>query len=213
MTTDLVLATRNPGKLPELRELLGGLPYNVRSVSDFPEAREPEETGRTFWENALIKARAAHEATGLLVLADDSGLEVDALGGEPGVRSSRFSPEGTDEANIAELLRRLSDVPEGRRRARFRCAVCVVGPGLAEPLRAEGTVEGAIIRAPRGGHGFGYDPVFVPEGYDRTFAELGPEVKDAISHRAAALSQVCLLLAELAVRGPAPELDRPGGAR
>lgn len=191
----LVLATRNPGKVEEMREILraSGLGVvEVLSCADFPGLGDVEEDGETFEENATKKALAVARATGEVALADDSGLEVDALGGAPGVRSARFAgealPRGAsrDRANYEKLLSLLAGVPGPERTARFRCAVAVASPA-GRVQTAEGRCEGCIIFAPRGSGGFGYDPVFVPDGYDETFAELGSGVKNAISHRARAL--------------------------
>ncbi|MGE5588380.1 MAG: XTP/dITP diphosphatase [Clostridia bacterium] len=191
----LVLATKNPGKVEEMREILraSGLgAVEVLSCADFPWLDDVEEDGVTFEENATKKALAVSRATGEVALADDSGLEVDALGGAPGVRSARFAGEALpagvsrDKANCEKLLSLLEGVPAPRRTARFRCAVAVASP--AGRLRtAEGRCEGSIVFEPRGSGGFGYDPVFVPDGYDETFAELGSSVKNHISHRARAL--------------------------
>ncbi|HHY32528.1 MAG TPA: RdgB/HAM1 family non-canonical purine NTP pyrophosphatase [Firmicutes bacterium] len=191
----LVLATRNPGKVEEMRAILrlGGLgSVKVLSSADFPGLGDVEENGETFEENAKKKALAVAEATGEVTVADDSGLEVDVLGGAPGVRSARFAGEAIprgesrDKANREKLLLLLKGVPGPARTARFRCVVAVASPG-GRVRTTEGVCEGRIILAPRGSGGFGYDPVFVPDGYDKTFAELGPEVKNEISHRARAL--------------------------
>lgn len=188
----LVLATKNPGKIREMREILNGAAVEVASCRDFPGLAEIPEDGRTFEENAAKKALAVARATGEVALADDSGLEVDALGGEPGVRSARFAGDVVargplrDRANLDKLLLLLGRVPERERTARFRCVVAVADPG-GRVGTAEGVCSGWIASSPRGSAGFGYDPVFVPEGYDKTFAELGPEVKNTISHRAKAL--------------------------
>ncbi len=205
----LVLATRNPGKVAEMREILrdrGPGAVEVLSCADFPYLGDVVEDGETFEENAREKALAVADATGEVALADDSGLEVDALGGAPGVRSARFSgealPRGAsrDRANYEKLLSLLADVPDSMRTARFRCAVAVAAPG-GRVRTAKGTCEGRIAFAPRGSGGFGYDPVFVPDGCDRTFAELGPEVKNTISHRARALRAAVPAIRELL--GPA----------
>ncbi|ACZ38732.1 RdgB/HAM1 family non-canonical purine NTP pyrophosphatase [Sphaerobacter thermophilus] len=177
----VVLASNNPGKVDELRRLL---PEWVRilTASD-AGVTLPEETGTTFAANALLKARAAVQQTGHIALADDSGLEVDALGGEPGVRSARYAGEPTDDAaNNALLLERLRAVPSAERTARFRSAVAIVTPEGREHV-AEGTVEGVILEQPRGSGGFGYDPLFQPAGSDRTMAELATDEKNRISHR------------------------------
>ena len=178
----IVLASSNRGKLRELQALLPGW-VAVRTASELAVVL-PEETGTTFAENALLKARAAAHQTGLIAVADDSGLVVEALAGAPGVRSARFAGEpASDEANNALLLRRLENVPRGARGARFHSVVAVVTPEGEEWL-AEGTLPGRITRSRRGSHGFGYDPLFVPEGRDQTLAELSLDEKNAISHRA-----------------------------
>ncbi|MCM8750049.1 RdgB/HAM1 family non-canonical purine NTP pyrophosphatase [Thermomicrobiaceae bacterium CFH 74404] len=184
----IVLASSNPGKLRELQSLL---PPEVEVVSAAEAGVTlPPETGSTFAENALLKARAAAQQSGLIAIADDSGLEVDALGGEPGVRSARYAgPRASDAANIALLLNRLDGVPEGRRTARFRAVVALVVPDGSEFL-GEGVLEGQIVHAPRGQGGFGYDPVFQPLGENRTVAEMTLEEKNRVSHRAQALRQV-----------------------
>lgn len=200
----LVLATRNPGKIMEMQEILKDAPVDVVSCGAFPGLPEIAEDGETFEENAKKKALSTALATGEVALADDSGLEVDALGGAPGVRSARFAGAvlargaSRDRANLEKLLSLLKDVPDPERTARFRCVVAVASPeGRVEV--AGGACSGKIAFAPRGSSGFGYDPVFVPEGYDRTFAELGPETKNAISHRARALRAVLPVIRELFV--------------
>lgn len=182
----LLLATRNAGKLVELRRMLSG--FEVVGLADVPEFPDAPETGATFAENALAKARDAAAATGLPSVADDSGLAVDALNGMPGVLSARWSGRhGDDTANLELLLAQLGDVPDERRGAAFVCAAALVVPGGAETV-VHGEWTGTIVRAPRGGNGFGYDPIFVPDGSDRTSAELSPDEKDAASHRALALA-------------------------
>jgi XTP/dITP diphosphohydrolase len=181
----LLLASGNPGKLRELRAILRGLPVELVGLADAGAGAPPEvaETGATFLDNALKKARAYASWSGLAAVADDSGLEVDALGGVPGVRSARYAGEGaTDQANLDKLLAELAGVPPERRTARFRCAAVLVDRDLGE-WSAEGTWEGRLLAAPRGTGGFGYDPVFVPDGWDRTSAEVDPATKDAASHR------------------------------
>ena len=183
----LVIATRNKHKLQELRALLAGWPVELRSALDFPGVPEVAEDGDTFEANAIKKAAALAQAAGLWTLADDSGLEVDALGGEPGVRSARYAGEPSDDAaNNRKLLAELDGV--SNRRARFRCVVALASPSGAAQT-AEGRCEGHLLLSPRGGGGFGYDPLFVPDGYDLTFAELDPAIKNRISHRARALTQ------------------------
>ncbi len=194
---DILLATNNQGKVQELVRLLGDLPFNVRSLRDFPEVGEIEEDGESFAENALIKARAGAGATGLLTLADDSGLEVDVLEGEPGVRSARFAGEPKDDSrNNAKLLELLQDIPLNRRTARFKSVIALATPEGEEHL-TEGTCEGLIGLQPRGQGGFGYDPLFYVPEYDKTFAELSLEEKNAISHRGKALRAAAAMLERL----------------
>jgi XTP/dITP diphosphohydrolase len=177
----LTLATRNPGKIREILEICADWP--VRWALEEAPAPFVEETGSTYLDNALAKARATVGAWGLPAIADDSGIEVHALGGKPGVRSARFAgEEATDEQNLNLLIERISPVPEAERTARYRCvAVCAWPDG--QTTWAEGTCEGRLILEPRGSGGFGYDPIFVPEGERSTMAELSPERKNAISHR------------------------------
>ena len=184
-STRLLLATRNPGKLVELRRMLSD--FDVVGLADVPEFPEAPETGATFAENALAKARDAAAATGLPSVADDSGLAVDALNGMPGVLSARWSGRhGDDRANLELLLAQVGDVPDERRGAAFVCAAALVVPGGPETV-VHGAWTGRLTRAPRGTNGFGYDPIFVPDGETRTSAELSAAEKDAASHRARAL--------------------------
>ncbi len=163
------------------------MPFRVRLFSEFPGARLPEETGRTYAENAYGKAHAAASLTGALALGDDSGLEVDALAGAPGLHTARFGGPGLDDrARWRLLLERLRDVAPARRTARFRCVIALVGPAHGEKV-VEGVVEGMIAEAPRGSGGFGYDPVFFYPPLGRTFAELSDEEKACVSHRGRAL--------------------------
>jgi XTP/dITP diphosphohydrolase len=179
--TRLVLATRNAHKVSELRRILSG--WDVVGVEDFPGVPDVAETGVTFAENALLKAHAVACATGLPSVADDSGLCVQVLGGAPGVFSARWSGRhGADRANLELLLAQLSDVPDEHRAAWFACAAALALPDGTERV-VEGRLDGHLVRAPRGSGGFGYDPIFVPDGDVRTLAEYGPEEKDAISHR------------------------------
>jgi XTP/dITP diphosphohydrolase len=184
-----VLATHNEHKLEEFASIIARRLPEVDLVEyDGPE---PVEDGVTFAQNALIKARAAAEHTGLVALADDSGIGVDVLGGAPGVFSARWSGRhGDDVGNLQLLLAQLADVPDERRGAHYTCAIALVRPGRsecpAEELTVEGTWPGRLARAPRGANGFGYDPVFVPDGTSLTAAELDPETKNADSHRARA---------------------------
>ena len=193
----VVVATGNAHKVTEIEAILGRVMPGVRfvtigSLGDFPD---PEETGTTFEENALIKARAAHAETGLPAVADDSGLEVDALGGAPGVYSARYAGvHGDDAANNAKLLRELEGVPEGRRTARFTSCVAFVAADGSETCGV-GHCEGRVGLAGRGEHGFGYDPLFLPdETPGRTMAELEPAEKNAISHRFHALQELAARL-------------------
>jgi XTP/dITP diphosphohydrolase len=183
--TRLLLATANPGKLRELRAILAGLPVELVGLADAGAGAPPEvqETGATFGDNALLKARTYAAWSGLATVADDSGLEVDALGGAPGVRSARYAgPEASDQANLDRLLTELEGVPPERRTARFRCAAVLFDPRLGT-WQAEAAWEGRLLDAPRGTGGFGYDPVFVPDGWTRTSAEVDAATKDAASHR------------------------------
>jgi len=184
----LVIATANPGKLREIRSLLADLPFDVYCQSALAVA-PAEETGSSFLSNALLKARHAAAATGATAIADDSGLEVDALGGAPGIYSARYAGAGADDAaNNAKLIAALAGVPVAQRRARYRCAVVFVdGPHDPMPLRAEGVWEGYIRDAPRGCGGFGYDPYFWLPDLERTAAELAAEEKNRRSHRGMAL--------------------------
>ena len=185
----VVLATANPGKLAELARILADEHADVTlaSLADFPGAPEVTETGATFAENALLKAHAIAEFTQLPTVSDDSGLCVDALNGMPGVLSARWSGRhGDDEANLRLVLGQVADVPDERRGARFVCVAALVLPGGGEHV-TEGVVTGRLIREPRGENGFGYDPIFVPDGYDITTAEMAPADKDKISHRGRAL--------------------------
>jgi len=184
----LILATRNPGKVDEYTTLLDGLPLRVETLAKYPDVPEVEETGSTYFENARTKALVVARACGLPALADDSGLEVDALDGRPGVRSARFSGGGPRE-NIQRLLDELRSVPRERRHARFRCVIVVAHPD-GRTLRTEGVCEGAIGQEPRGSSGFGYDPVFIDRDSGLTFAELPEDTKNGRSHRGRAFAQL-----------------------
>lgn len=199
----LLVASRNPKKLAELRRVLdtaGVSGLTLLSLDDVPPYDEAPETGATFEENALAKARDAFAATGLPAVADDSGLEVDALNGMPGVLSARWSGRhGDDAANTALLLGQLGDVPEERRGAAFVSACALVyGPADSDRSVVRGEWPGSIVREPRGEGGFGYDPVFLPSGAARTAAELSSEEKDAVSHRGRALAALLPVLRGLA---------------
>lgn len=193
----IILATQNQGKVKELRELLVDEGIEVLSLRDIPDWEDVEENGVTFAENAALKARETVRRTGLIALADDSGLEVDALGGEPGVYSARYAGEPKDdERNNDKLLRRLESVDKDRRTARFRCALVLVTPEGIECL-TEGVVEGKIINERRGTNGFGYDPVFYVPEFGRTMAELTLAEKNRISHRAQAFRKAIPILKSL----------------
>ena len=195
MTTTWVVATANPHKLSELAALFDGL--GVAIVARPAGVTMPEETGATFLANARLKARAIAQATGEVALADDSGLEVDALGGEPGVRSARWAGEPTDDAaNNAKLLAELKGIHGANRRARFRCALALVAPDGRE-LTADGRFEGFVLEAPKGTGGFGYDPLFQPEGDTRSLAEYADAEKNAVSHRGRAARRLREMLERL----------------
>jgi XTP/dITP diphosphohydrolase len=189
----IVVATSNPGKLAEIRQLLALLPVEVLSINDALESPpNVVEDGATFEANALKKARTIAAATMMLTLADDSGLEVDALGGRPGVRSARFASEGaTDAENNAELLRRLHGVEDEQRTARFRCAIALIDPWNPESeMVVQGSCEGRVAHQPMGSGGFGYDPLFIVAGLERTMADLSEDEKNRVSHRAQALAAI-----------------------
>ena len=196
----VVLATNNPKKLSELRRIVAETASDVQILGlvDVPPYPEPAETERTFEGNALLKARACVAATGLPALADDSGLAVDVLNQMPGVRSARWAgPDASDEENNALLLRQLADVPVADRTARFVCAMALVLPDGAEHVRL-GEMQGRIAVSPAGQNGFGYDPLFVADGYTVTNGELEPSAKDAISHRGRAVRAIVpVLISEL----------------
>lgn len=186
--TPIVLASGNPGKLRELQALLQPSGFEVRPQSAFG-VQAPPETGTTFLENALLKARHAARVTGFAALADDSGIEVDALGGRPGVYSARYAGgSASDRQNLDKLLDEMRIVPKEKRSARYQAVVVLVRDANdPKPLIATGTWEGTLAQAPLGSGGFGYDPIFLPAGLERTAAQLTPEEKNALSHRAQAL--------------------------
>ncbi|MGH3662915.1 MAG: RdgB/HAM1 family non-canonical purine NTP pyrophosphatase [Micromonosporaceae bacterium] len=195
----LLLASRNRGKLVELRRILdaalGQQTIELVGLDDVPAYQELPETGLTFAENALDKAREGARQTGLATVADDSGLAVEALNGMPGVFSARWSGRhGDDDANLRLLLNQLGDVPDEHLAAGFVCAAALVAPDTGEHV-VEGRVDGVLVRAPRGEHGFGYDPIFVPAGETLTTAELSPERKDQISHRGQAFRALAKVIA------------------
>jgi len=192
----IIAATKNRGKLKEIRQLLSGLPYEVISMVDAGVTGDIEESGATFEENALIKARAVWKVTGETVLADDSGLEVDYLGGAPGVYSARYAGEGaTDQDRNNKLLAALSGVPAEKRTARFVCVIAVIFPDGSEKI-VRGTCEGYIADEPSGSNGFGYDPLmYVPE-LGMTVAQMDDDMKNKISHRGNAMRQLLAILGE-----------------
>jgi len=198
----LVMATRNAGKVRELAQLLGDLDVQLLSLNDFPELPEIPEEGATFADNAAAKARAVARLTGLPALADDSGLEVAALGGRPGVFSARYAQDRTggktptDEENWRKLLDELRDVPPDKRQARFVCEIALAFPH-GRLVTTRGELVGAIAQEPRGSQGFGYDPVFWLPDYQATVAELDPAVKNRLSHRGRALQKLKEILARV----------------
>ena len=194
----LVLATRNNSKVREISEMLEAqTELQLLSLHSYPAAPVVVEDGTTYEENAIKKASTLATYTGHLTIADDSGLEVDALDGAPGVHSARYGGENaSDQDRITKLLDAIQGIPDDQRLGRFICVVAIAGP-LSQPEVVRGVCEGHIIHTPRGETGFGYDPVFVPAGYDKTFAELGDEIKNRISHRARALDKARKLLSEM----------------
>lgn len=188
-STPLIIATRNQHKSAEIRQMVGDA-FVVKDATDFPDWPEVAETGTTFLENATLKAEAISALVEGYVLSDDSGLEVDALNGAPGVWSSSYGgEEGNHPRNNARLLEEMKQVPAHQRSARFLCTMVIARDGKAL-VHFVGSVEGRILDAPSGAEGFGYDPLFAPQGYDRSFAELGAEIKNSLSHRGRALAQV-----------------------
>ena len=200
----ILLATGNSGKIKELKELLADLPLQMLGLNEFSNAREVEETGETFAENAVLKASGYALQTGLWALADDSGLEVAALGGAPGVLSARYGgKDSTDEEKIIKLLEELKKTRDKKRHARFVCAMAISDESGEIRFLAEGVCDGAIAVTHSGTRGFGYDPIFIPEGFDRTFGELESEIKMKISHRARAIKKIIRFLGAFT----APQLD------
>lgn len=196
-SNELLIATRNNGKLLEFAALLSDMPLRLRGLAEFPRTSDVEETGATFAENAALKARAYAAQTCLWTLADDSGLEVDALGGAPGIFSARYAgAHASDAERTARLLSELTQTNDSERRARFVCAIAIVHPARRTLDIFKGVCEGRIAYEPRGDNGFGYDPIFIPEGYDATFGELTGATKDVLSHRARALRAARAFLEE-----------------
>jgi XTP/dITP diphosphohydrolase len=197
VTATVVLATRNPGKIAELRRILAPYDVELLGLDAFPDVADVAETGETFVANSQLKAHAVSRATGLVAVADDSGLEVDALNGMPGVLSARWAGRhGDDEANLRLVLAQLADVPDSRRAAAFICAAVAASPDGREVI-AEERLDGTLLRERRGDNGFGYDPIFVPDGETRTTAEMSAGEKDAISHRGKAFRTLAPKLADL----------------
>lgn len=193
MMKKLLIGTGNAGKISEMRRLLGGFDIELIDLSGFKNITPPEESGRSFEENAEIKARAYSLATGYATIADDSGLSVKSLGGRPGIYSARFARNGaSDEENILKLLDEMNEGGRSDRSARFVCAICLAGPDGAKVFSATADCVGSIAVKPSGFNGFGYDPIFVPSGYSQTFGELPNDIKQRISHR----SKAALKLAE-----------------
>jgi XTP/dITP diphosphohydrolase len=195
MNRDLLIATNNAGKVRELHELFSGMPIKLRSLGDFPGITEIDETGSTFLENAMLKAKGYAAQTGLMALADDSGLEVAALDGAPGIYSARFAGENTGfDVKIDRILSLLAEEKNQDRSSRFVCSMAVADATGEIRFTAEGICEGVIAFSPRGNGGFGYDPIFVPDGFDLTFGELPDPVKQQISHRARAFCEIMRFL-------------------
>jgi XTP/dITP diphosphohydrolase len=188
---ELFIATKNAGKIREIEELLADLPITLRSAGEFPDLIEPEETGATFADNAILKAEYYAEKTGLWSLADDSGLEVEALGGKPGIFSARYGgADATNAKKIAKLLNELKQTNDRSRLARFVCSMAIADDNAKVRFLTDGVCQGKIAFSPQGNNGFGYDPIFVPEGFSQTFGELSGEVKREISHRSRAIDKI-----------------------
>ena len=186
----ILIATNNQGKAIEFRNMLEPRGYEVKTLAEFPELPEIEETGSTFEENALLKANTLHDLTGKIVMADDSGLKVDALNGEPGIYSARYSGKDHDDvANYTKLIKELEGLSIDERTAHFHTVLAVVGPDR-EPMVVEGSVDGYILEEPIGHNGFGYDPVFYVEEFGKSFAQIPIEEKNKVSHRARALKKL-----------------------
>lgn len=191
---ELIIATKNAGKAKEFQQFFAQLHIRVKSLLDFDDLPDVEETGTTFAENARLKAETIAELLDMPVLADDSGLEIDALQGRPGIYSARYAGvDKDDEANIRKVLEEMQSVPMEKRTARFVCVLALAEKGK-ETVITEGYCEGKIALHPAGENGFGYDPIFIPEGYTNTLAELDPSVKQEISHRRHAMDQLQALL-------------------
>jgi len=187
---EITIATNNPGKLAELRGLLDGCNVSLRTLADFPDTAEVDETGSTFLENARLKAAGYARQTGTVTIADDSGLVIDALGGRPGVLSARYGGDTGFPEKMALVLDELSRSGDNSRRARFVCSIAIADEGGEIVFEAEGVCEGRIADDPSGSGGFGYDPIFIPDGHDLSFGELPGAVKQQISHRARAFAEI-----------------------
>ncbi len=183
----LVIATRNMGKVKEIQQRLNEYPLTIESLQDYPQIPEIEENGKTFSDNSILKATAVLNYTNLPALADDSGLEIDYLGGMPGLYSSRWGRN--DQERIERVLKELEGVPELQRKARFVCVMSLAIPGN-RVFATQGVCSGKITFSPQGSSGFGYDPIFIPDGYDITFSKMGKKLKNKISHRAIALDKI-----------------------
>jgi XTP/dITP diphosphohydrolase len=191
----LLMGTRNPGKAKEISALLGNLNFAFLTLNDFPDAPEVDESGSTYEDNAILKAVGYARHCGVLTLADDSGLEVNALNGGPGVLSARYAGEGASDGDrVNLLLAQLANISDVDRRARFVSVVALAHPANGIMRTETGICEGSIIASPRGTNGFGYDPIFVPDGFENTFGELPSSIKDKISHRAKALMAMASFL-------------------
>lgn len=202
-TKSILIATQNRGKLREFKNMLSMLPMRLLSLSDFPDVVEVDEVGVSFAENAVLKAQGYAAQTGLVALADDSGLEVSALGGAPGVYSARYAGSmASDELRVEKLLKELSLTEDTERRARFVCVIAIFDQLTGKTVTFDGICEGHIAHEPHGENGFGYDPVFVPDGYIDSFAALSTDIKQQISHRSRALKAATVYLDQL-VSNPA----------
>jgi XTP/dITP diphosphohydrolase len=196
----LLVATKNAGKIKELSQLLAELPVKLRSLNEFPNVVEAEETGATFAENAALKAQSYALQTGFWALADDSGLEVEALRGAPGVFSARYAGENaTDEEKIVKLLQELNATQDNQRRARFVCAMAISDEKGEIKFLTDGVCGGKIALTTSGTNGFGYDPIFIPDGFEQTFGKLSGEIKRGISHRAKAAKKIIQYLRDFYV--------------
>ncbi|NLV20695.1 MAG: XTP/dITP diphosphatase [Syntrophomonadaceae bacterium] len=201
MKTKLLIASRNQKKKKELQQILSGLNFELLSLDDLPPLPEVEEDGTTFAENAIKKAVTVARQTGLLALADDSGLVVDALQGAPGVFSARYSdPEANDEKNNRKLLLAMQDIPDADRSARFVCVIALAEPD-GQVQTVQGICEGRIDKVLKGSAGFGYDPLFIPDGFEESFAQLDPSIKNTISHRGQALEFIKPVLEKINMGG------------